>query len=288
MTDEHGKTNEPNPSDTAGASDTPAIDDVKGLQDIIAQRRLDLGIKPGAANPLQITAAMPARELTPDELAAREETEKRMALAEQRSRRQGMLAVLCDDAGQRYSECSFSTFRILNSKQQEALDTAKTYADTVVERIANRESLLFYGPCGTGKDHLAFAVCRTAILQSGRSVRWINGQDWFGDIRDEMGDEGITERRSLARLCVADLLVASDPLPPIGPLTQHQCTMLYRLVNARWCHGKPTIMTINVANDEEADSRLGVPTWDRLCDGAWMVHCNWQSYRKPARIVNGK
>lgn len=287
MTDAHGKTSDPNQSGTVPASDTKATE-VQALNDVIAQRRLGLGIKPSADKPTQITAAMPARELSSEQIAAREEESKRMALAEQRARRQGMFAVLCDKAGERYADCSLGTFLVQNSKQQVAKEAAEIYAATVVERIALREGLVLYGPCGTGKDHLAFSVCRTAILNSGKSVGWINGQDWFGELRDEMADDGQPERRIIMRLCAPDLLVVSDPLPPVGPLTQYQATMFYRLIHARWRRSKPTLVTINVANDDEADSRLGVATWDRVCDGAWKVFCNWPSYRKPARIVNGK
>jgi DNA replication protein DnaC len=62
--------------------------------------------------------------------------------------------------------------------------------------------------------------------------------------------------------------------------------MLYRAVEARYAAGKPTIVTVNVANDGEADLRLGAPTWDRLCHGAGKIKCEWPSYRQPAFEVS--
>jgi DNA replication protein DnaC len=72
----------------------------------------------------------------------------------------------------------------------------------------------------------------------------------------------------------------------VGALTQHQATMLYRLVDARYSKGVPTICTVNVASDAEADERMGAATWDRLCHDAWKFNCNWPTYRKPAREIN--
>lgn len=276
-------------NDQAPDSDTPAVDNSQMLGDIIAQKRLELGIKPGELRPLQITAAMPDREMSPEEAAARESDAQRLALSEQRARRNGMFATLCSKVGERYSHCTFHTFDAQTDRQKAARTACVEYATTLIERITDSNGLVLYGPVGTGKDHLAFAVSGTAIFRHGKHAGWINGQEWFGEIRDQMGDDGgLSEHSMIQRLVAPDILTLSDPLPPVGALTQHQSTMLYRLIDARYHAGKPTIVTVNVATDEEADARLGAATWDRVCDRAWKVFCNWPSYRKPARIVNGK
>lgn len=261
--------------------------DAESLKKILEQRRAELGIK-ADSSPAQITKAMPARELSPEEVAARDEANARMALAEQKARRQGLFAVLCEKAGSRYAGCNFKNFECKTKAQAAARDACVEYAKTLIEQITDCRNLVLYGPVGTGKDHLAFAIGAAATLYHGKVVGWINGQDWFGEIRDQMSDDGESERRIILRLCGSDVLVISDPLPPYGSLSQHQGTMLYRLINARYRFGKPTIVTVNVADDDEADNRLGAATWDRLRDRAWQVNCNWPSFRKPARIVNGK
>jgi DNA replication protein DnaC len=81
------------------------------------------------------------------------------------------------------------------------------------------------------------------------------------------------------------MLVISDPLPPMGPLTAFQASMLYRLIEERYSSGGVVVATVNVASDEEADSRMGAQTWDRLCDKSVKCHCNWPSYRKPWKTV---
>lgn len=181
-------------------------------------------------------------------------------------------------AGNRYHDCRLSTFKCTTQQQSKVVEALNRYIDA-----DTWESVILYGPVGTGKDHLAFSICRTG-LKAGKTVRWINGQQWFGTVRDAM-DTDRSEASLIAELSRPDLLCISDPLPPVGGLSQHQSTMLYRLIDARYSKGLPTICTINVSSDQEADERMGAATWDRLTHDAYKLFCNWPSYRKPAREV---
>jgi DNA replication protein DnaC len=185
--------------------------------------------------------------------------------------------------GPAYGECTLDSFAATSERQRRVVAALREYAADCVDLIGQRTGLVFFGPVGTGKDHLAFAVCREAIA-AGRSVTWINGQSWFGELRDNM-DRGQPEKMAVSVLCRGSILTISDPLPPVGDLTQYQQTMLYRVVERRYSLGLATFVTANVADDAEAHRRLGVPTWDRLCHGAWKLHCAWPSHRKPARDI---
>src|SRR5688572_29949715 len=121
-------------NESARDSDTPAIDTSQLLGDIIAQRRLELGVKPGEPRPLQITAAMPDREMSPEEAAAREADAQRLALAEQKARRAGMFAVLAGKVGERYARCTFKAFDAQNDRQKAAVSACQEYAETLIER----------------------------------------------------------------------------------------------------------------------------------------------------------
>lgn len=205
--------------------------------------------------------------------------------AEKRGRNQIMGQLLRDAGGERFYRCSFAHYVTATPLQVRVLEACKEFASTIKDRLSTGDNLLLYGPVGTGKDHLAFAVCWQAVMAGDvDSAGWINGQSWFGRIRDAM-DEKTTEESLIQRELRPDVLVISDPQPPIGVLTQHQASMLYRLVDARYCERKTTIITINVPSDEEADKRIGAAIWDRMNDRAWKLHCNWPSARKPAREV---
>lgn len=181
-------------------------------------------------------------------------------------------------AGRRYLGCTLTNFETPTNGHKQIVKALSEYISN-----DSREGVILYGPVGTGKDHLAFAVCRAAT-KAGRTVRWINGQQWFGAVRDAM-DTDRSEASLVSELARPEVLCISDPLPPVGALTQHQATMLYRLIDARYSKGLPTVCTINVSSDQEADERMGAATWDRLTHDAYKLFCNWPSYRKPAREV---
>lgn len=224
---------------------------------------------------------------SPEARQQREAKEAQRALTRQRGERQGLLTKLIQAAGNRYATCTLDSYRVTNQRQQEAVRAVAEYADMLRDAWES-SGLVLYGPIGTGKDHLAFAVASLAITELGKRVEWVNGQAWFGQLRDNM-DKDIPEAAAIGTLARPDLLVLSDPLPPAmqrgDELTAYQATMLYRLVDARYSRGVPTIVTLNVVDDSEAYRRIGAPTWDRLCHDAWKIACNWPSYRKPKRIV---
>lgn len=195
------------------------------------------------------------------------------------SKRHEQWKALVRDSGSLYEKCTFDTFEAKTPYQRKVLLAVKEFAAEIRNRFERRESLLLYGPVGTGKDHLSMAVLRAAITEN-QTVRWLYVQDWFGDVRDAM-DEETKEASMVSRLVRPDWLVLSDPIPPIEGLTKHQATMLYRVVNERYARRRPTITTLNVASDDEADAKLGTATWDRLCANAWKIFCNWDTHRKP-------
>lgn len=256
-------------AESVQASDTAAE---RELVDFVAQNRQHLP-------PLPLT--FDHLELTPETSERAEEREAKFAKRAE-MRQQAELTKramdLIDAAGHRYRGCTLQSFQCTTPQQSKVVDALGKYLDD-----ETWDSVILYGPVGTGKDHLAFAICRAGI-KAGRTVRWINGQQWFGTVRDAMDTER-SEASLITELARPNVLCISDPLPPVGALTQHQATMLYRLIDARYSKGVPTVCTINVSSDAEADERMGAATWDRLTHDALKCFCNWPSYRKAAREV---
>lgn len=222
---------------------------------------------------------------TPEQVAAREAGEARHALLREQANRQGELAKLIRTAGERYATCTIDTFKAVSPAQKMVRRAVEDYID-LLRDAWETTGLVLYGKVGTGKDHLAMSVARVAIQEIGKRVAWVNGQSWFGSLRDSI-DKGTPESSQINAMASPDLLVLSDPLPPAmgkgDELTPYQASMLYRLIDARYSRGLITIVTLNVNDDQEADRRIGTPTWDRICHGVWKVHCNWPSYRAAAK-----
>jgi DNA replication protein DnaC len=229
----------------------------------------------------------PPKEKTAAEIAAdREQSDREFQqhLIDAAAARKRHLAEFRESAPHSLASATLATYQAASPIQKEVIKRLKEYlARSVLDEPQN---LVFFGPVGTGKDHLAVAVAAEEI-NGGSSVVWLNVQDWFGSLRDRIGEEdSVSEHREILRLASPDILVLSEVLPPFGSAGQYMATMLYRVVEKRTAEGSRTFATLNAATDAEAAERMGRPTWDRLCDNAGKIFCNWPSYRAPAWKVN--
>lgn len=266
-------------------------EDLARLERVLAVKRAErIANRPETPEPTHVADALPRRprlslaELTPEQVAARD-----AELAAQHARqtayeRQARWRNFLGSGMAAYEHCTLDTYHAKTPEQEAVKAGVAEYLAAIGERFSAGEGLLLYGPSGTGKDHLAIAVVRL-VIAAGFTAGRINGPEWFGDLRDLIGSER-SERDEIAKLATPDFLLVSDPLPPIGALSQHQATMLYRVVVKRYEMQRPTIVTVNVSKRSEADERMGVAVWDRLKDRAWVMPCNWPSNRKPARVIS--
>lgn len=248
---------------------------------MLKAKRRDYGIaepqpKPLASIVKAVVKAIP--EPTPEEIAERQKAQAEMERRRQLAERHGNLERFLAARGARYAECRLSNYKADTDRQVQSVAMLTDYCENVIERVTSGVNLVLIGPAGTGKDHLMTAVCRAAIL-AGRSLLWRNGQDLWGDFRDAISNEA-NEAATIRRFVSADVLAISDPLPPRGLMSDFQVATLFRIVDGRYSHMRPTFVTLNVASRTEAEERMGLQIVDRLCHGALAVGCNWGSYRK--------
>lgn len=186
----------------------------------------------------------------------------------------------------RRAGCRLSTFEIsrdqaIGEKQRRVIARLEELSKIVQERPGEIPNLVIFGPVGSGKDHLMASMLRVAVMR-GLKPQWQRGLDIATQFRAAMGrDPDLTEGQLIERYAETALLAISDLLPPAGPLTAFQAECLYQIIDRRYETRRPTWVTLNVANREEAISRMGEQLADRLRDETIMAHCNWPSYRKP-------
>lgn len=266
-------------------TETPSEEDLRQLSE--AQTRLDEGREAAGiklADPVRVSDLAMGRVKRINPLVAMEKAKAKRRLAdsdvEKESRIRESLDALCAKLGKRYAGCDLDTFVTRNAIQMEILDAVRCHCDAMSREIESGKNVLLFGPRGTGKDHLATCILK-ATVRAGYSASWINGLDWFGVLRDGI-DKGSSEVVELSRLTKPTVLCISDPLPLFGDLSQFQAGQLWRVIDRRYRDMKPTIVTLNVANRQEAEQRMGASLVDRLAHGALTLFCNWESYRKPS------
>ena len=214
---------------------------------------------------------------SPEKTALREANEKAR-------RARQIIDAIAKARGVRYSpdeatiekfECNLAEQKIVKAKVQEI-------SLRLPEMIAKGHGIIFYGPVGTGKDHLMTALLYAAAKET-TACRWINGQDLFGEIRDRTMDGGEKEARVLREFLEPDVLAISDLIRPAGALSDFRLEFLYRLVDKRYSERRGVWLTLNVDSPAEAEEFLMSSTWDRLQHSAAFIPCFWPSYREQNR-----
>lgn len=269
---------------------TQAIE-VSEAASLIASRRAELGIEPGGSRPAarsletvcaEVLAKNERAKPTEADLDAMERRADAERAAERRYRQQNAWRSLVAARGERYADCRLANYQATTDAQNAALERVRGFCESMPEYYGDGRGIVFYGPAGTGKDHLLTAALRYAVLKHGYEPLWVNGMDLYGSFRDAIGGDR-DEHSMLSRYIDADILAISDPLPPFGTLTDFQASMLFRVVDGRYARLRPTWATMNVKDGKEAGERLGVQILDRLKHGSLAIDCNWPSFRKVAQ-----
>ena len=201
----------------------------------------------------------------------------------------------------RFRDCSFHNYFPKNDSQYFAHSFASRLVD---EYPAVETGLLFMGPVGVGKTHLAIAVLRELIEKKGAGCLFYESGSLLKAIQDSYNPVSQTsEMRVLAPVYQAEVLVL-DELGATVPTNWVRDT-LYQIINTRYNHKKLTIFTTNyfdearmVNAEPEPESkrrtfassrmqelttleeRIGTPLRSRLYEMCKKVMIEGEDYRK--------
>ena len=180
----------------------------------------------------------------------------------------------------RYEKCSFANF-VSNpeSSQDHALNHAHKFAN---EYPAVNRGLLFMGPAGVGKTHLAVSILRELIAKGFAGLFYE-----FGSLLKEIQDSynpisKSSELRVLAPVYQADVLVL-DELGATVP-TEWVRDTIYQIINKRYNDNKLTIFTTNYLDkSNELEERITYRLRSRLYEMCTGVVIDGEDYRRRRR-----
>jgi DNA replication protein DnaC len=151
----------------------------------------------------------------------------------------------------RYQHCRVSSFTTAGGSQREraqlmnARAAAERYVDEFVQDGGFRQSgLLFVGPPGAGKTHLAAGVLRGLVERYRVRGRFVEFTTLIHQIQATFDSDSPESKRQVldpladAELLVLDELGAQQPTPWVRDI-------LYLIINTRYTRRLPTLFTTN-------------------------------------------
>jgi DNA replication protein DnaC len=181
----------------------------------------------------------------------------------------------------RYSACHFNSFSPSDPTQVKALRLATQFT---MEYPAVERGLLFTGPVGVGKTHLAVSILK-GLSERGFSCLFYEFGALLKEIQDSYNPNTKTSELGVltpvlnAEVLVLDELGASKPTDWVRDTMAH-------IINVRYNDRKATIFTTNYSDDRPAEreetleDRIGVRLRSRLFEMCKSIDMKGKDYRR--------
>jgi DNA replication protein DnaC len=210
--------------------------------------------------------------------------------------REKQIQLLLEKAGipKRYQNCSFNNFEIHNDSHRDALRISRQFVKNYpVQDIG----LLFIGPCGVGKTHLAVAILRELIEKKGVPCAFFDFRDLIRDIQSTYDPEADMSTSEVLEPVLTTPVIVLDELGAKRTTAWVEETVFY-IINYRYNEKKLTIFTTNYLDKSDEEDkrtefykkgeetlidRIGVRLHSRLYEMCKIVEMWGEDYRKIAK-----
>jgi DNA replication protein DnaC len=181
-----------------------------------------------------------------------------------------------------YRRCDLDNFKTDNDSLVQAVSRARYFSDAFP---SVDQGLMFLGPSGLGKTHLATAILKRVIARTGARALFKPMGNLLRQIRDTYNPVvRSSERQVIQPVMDAELLVLDD-LGRERPTDWVEETLTL-IIDTRYNERRPTIITTNYALvDDTTDpnaliSRVGFRTLSRLHEMCEFIELTGVDYRE--------
>jgi DNA replication protein DnaC len=184
-----------------------------------------------------------------------------------RERRRGALLAAARIPA-RYLSCSLDTFEIWDGSNPSLAQALRATREFVDAYPAGGKGILYMGPAGIGKTHLAVAALKEVVLSKGARGLYVNFLALVQELQMSF-DGGGPRREEILGPVVDSHLVVLDELGA-GKLSPWVSELVYYVVNSRYMARRITLVTTNyldypkAAGQESLEDRVTVPVRSRL------------------------
>ena len=161
---------------------------------------------------------------------------------------------------------------------QPRVDRGKLEALATCAFLRERENVLFLGPPGVGKSHLAVALGVKAVKNGFSTTHFV-----LDDLMHQLkSDAAVPPTRLKAKRYLNSALLIIDEVG-FRPLDRHEANLFFRLVSARYERGSIVLTSNKHVRDWPeifaGDEVLTTAILDRLLHHVHIVHIDGRSYR---------
>jgi DNA replication protein DnaC len=206
-------------------------------------------------------------------------------------RNRSKYSILLDSARipERYIHCTLDDYAPQNEEQQHVIRFCKSFINGYHNSC---KGILFLGPCGVGKTHLAVALIKELMRQKNARCLFYDLRDLLKEIQDAY-NSGASEKDIVAPIYRVDVLVL-DELGATRPTDWVHETVTH-IINTRYNEKKVTILTSNFLDnpvltkedirngnrsaEETLSQRIGVRLRSRLYEMCWLIDIKGYDYR---------